>query len=155
MGQTVRKASLKDAESILHVINASNREAFSKIIPKEYFKEPILSMKELLRDFKRMAFYVFEGDRVVVGVSALKVEGDVGRIRWVYVLPEHQRKGIGTALIRNIEKEAKEIDLKKLWLLTSEKAYWAVNFYKKHGYKLVDRIKRPYGYDVIMEKEML
>jgi len=59
----IRKAYLKDAESILQVINASNREAFSKIIPKEYFKEPILSMEELLRDFKRMTFYVFEGDR--------------------------------------------------------------------------------------------
>jgi hypothetical protein len=31
---------------------------------------------------------------------------------------------------------------------------WAVNFYRKLGYGLVDKIERPWGFDVFMEKEL-
>ncbi|HDN73646.1 MAG TPA: N-acetyltransferase, partial [Archaeoglobus sp.] len=31
------------------------------------------------------------------------LDKDTGRIRWVYVLPEFQRKGIGTALVTYVE----------------------------------------------------
>ena len=151
----IKKASLKDAERILYVINTSNREAYRGIIPKEYFREPVLSMEKLLMDFKRKTFYVFEHVGEVVGVSALQVEDErMGSIHWVYVLPEHQRKGIGTALVRHLESKAKEIGLKRLWLLTVGKAYWAVDFYKKLGYAPFDRIERPWGFDVLMEKNL-
>lgn len=151
----IKGASFQDAEKILHVINRSNREAYRGIIPKEYFREPVLSMEKLLMDFKRKTFYVFEHVGEVVGVSALQVEDErMGSIRWVYVLPEHQRRGIGTALVRHLEGKAKEIGLKRLWLLTVGKAYWAVDFYKKLGYRLADRVERPWGFDVIMEKKL-
>jgi len=151
----IKRASFQDAEQILHVINRSNRQAYRGIIPKEYFREPVLSMEKLLMDFKRKTFYVFEHVGEVVGVSALQVEDErMGSIHWVYVLPEHQRKGIGTALVRHLENKAKEIGLKRLWLLTVGKAYWAVDFYKKLGYTLFDRIERPWGFDVLMEKKL-
>ena len=151
----IKRASFQDAEQILHVINRSNREAYRGIIPKEYFREPVLSLEKLLMDFKRKTFYVFEHVGEVVGVSAIQVEDErMGSIHWVYVLPEHQRKGIGTALVRHLEGKAKEIGLKRLWLLTVGKAYWAVDFYKKLGYTLFDRIERPWGFDVLMEKKL-
>jgi len=152
----IRKASLEDIKSILHVINVANREAFSKIIPKAYFREPFLSLEELLRDLKRMNFYVYEEEGKIVGVSALQVKREerTGIIYRVYVLPAYQRRGIGTSLIRKIEEEAKRIGLRKLMVLTDEKAYWALKFYKKLGYGIVNRIKRPHGFAVLMEKEI-
>ncbi|KPV62422.1 MAG: acetyltransferase [Candidatus Bathyarchaeota archaeon BA1] len=149
----IEEASLDD--DILHVINISNREAYREIIPKEHFTEPVLSLEELLRDFERMTFYVYRFESRIVGVSALHVQSEnTGRIRWVYILPEYQRKRIGTALVTYIEFKAREIGLKRLWLLTSEKACWAVNFYKKLGYKLTEKIEKPWGYDVVMEKDL-
>jgi len=151
----IKKASLTDAERILYVINTSNREAYREIIPREYFREPVLSMEKLLSDFKRMTFYVYETRGEVVGVSALQVEDErTGVIHWVYILPEHQRKGIGTALVRHLESKAKEFGLNRLWLLTVVKAYWAVDFYKKLGYMPFERIERPWGFDVLMEKDL-
>ena len=151
----IKKASLTEAGRILYVINTANREAYRKIIPKEYFREPVLSMEKLLSDFKRMTFYVYETRGKVEGVSALQVENKrTGVIRWVYILPEHQRKGIGTALVRHLESKAKEIGMKRLWLLTVGKAYWAVDFYKKLGYMPFERIERPWGLDVLMEKKL-
>ena len=151
----IKKADLSEAEEILLVINTSNREAYKKIIPKEYFREPVLSLAELLRDFERMSFYVYKSEGRIVGVAALEVEGEErGRIHWVYILPKYQRRGIGTALISYVEQEARKMGLKRLRLLTVEGAYWAVNFYKKLGYTLTVRVANPWGFDVFLEKEL-
>ena len=149
----IEKACLNNVEEILSVINTSNREAYKDIFPKEYFRDPILSLENLLEDFERMAFYVYKSEGRVIGVAALQIESEeTGRIHWVYVLLEHQRRGIGTALVTFLERRGGEIGLRKLRLLTVEKARWAVNFYKKLGYDLADKIERPWGFDVFMEK---
>jgi N-acetylglutamate synthase-like GNAT family acetyltransferase len=154
-GNMIEKACPDNAKEILLVINTSNREAYKNIIPKEYFREPVLSLEKLLEDFERMTFYIYESEGRIVGVAALQIESDeVGRIHWVYILPEHQRRGIGTALVVHLEQKAREIGLRRLRLLTVGKANWAVNFYKKLGYNLADKIERPWGFDVFMEKEL-
>jgi len=151
----IEKACLDDAAEILSVINTSNREAYKNIIPQEHFKEPVLSLDKLLEDLERMTFYTYKSEGSTVGVAALQIESEeTGRIRWVYILPEHQRKGIGTALITHLEWKARKIGLRRLRLLTVGKANWAVNFYKKLGYNLADKIERPWGFDVFMEKDL-
>jgi len=153
--EMIERASEEHAKKILYVINESNRKAYRDIIPEEHFREPVLSIEELLQDFSRMSFYVYRHEGEIVGVAALDVlDKDTGRIRWVYVLPEFQRKGIGTALVTYVEHEAERFGLKKLWLITAEKAYWAIDFYRKLGYRQTGRIERPWGNDLIMEKEI-
>jgi len=153
---SVQRADMKDIEVILFVINKSNSEAYRKIIPPEYFKEPVLTLDELLEDFKHVIFYTYKVKDRVVGVAALKVESDgVGSIRWVYILPEHQRKGVGTSLINHIENEAVKMKLRKLIAHhVYEKAHWARNFYTKLGYKITDRITRPWGDNFNYEKTL-
>jgi amino-acid N-acetyltransferase len=150
----VCKTDIKDIEEILFVINKSNSEAYRKVIPQEYFKEPVLSKDELIEDFRKMTFYACKVEEIIVGVAALKVIGnDMGQIRWVYILPECQRKGIGTSIIRHVENEAKKVGLKKLIIPdVHENAYWARNFYTKLGYAAVGRTSTPWGDNVIYEK---
>lgn len=151
----IRRASTRDLEEVLRVINRSNAEAYRSIIPEEHFREPVLTMAELLDHFGRMDFYVYQADQGVVGVSALEVEdGETGEIQWVYALPGHQRRGIGTALVRRLELEAREISLGRLRLFANEMAYWATGFYEKLGYRPTDRVERPWGFDVLMEKRL-
>jgi N-acetylglutamate synthase-like GNAT family acetyltransferase len=151
---SIRRADVKDLEAILFVINKSNSEVYRSIIPREYFKEPVLSIDELIEDFRKMTFYAYKVEGNTIGVAALKVVGDeVGQIRWVYILPESQRKGVGTSMIKHIENEAKKMRLKKLIVPdVHEKAYWARDFYTKLGYTAVGRTPRPWGNDVIYEK---
>ena len=116
---------------------------------------PILTLGELLEIFDRMAFYVYKSEGKIVDVAALKVESEeTGKLNWVYVLPEHQRKGIGTDLITQLEQKAREKILKKIRLRTIEKADQAVNFYKKLGYRLTDKIEVVWGFNVLMEKDL-
>jgi GNAT superfamily N-acetyltransferase len=70
------------------------------------------------------------------------------------VLPGYQRRGIGTALVTHIERQARELGLSRLWLVTVEKVTWAVSLYQKLGYALSERIERPWGFNVRMEKEL-
>lgn len=151
----IEKIGSEYAEEILAVINISNREAYKSIIPKDHFKEPILSLEELMEDFERMTFFAYRSGGRILGVAALLVEGeDTGRIRYVYILPGYQNRGIGTALLNHLEKRAKEANLRNLRALTVGKASWAVNFYQKLGYRLADKIERPWGFDVFLEKEL-
>lgn len=151
----IEKACSDDAGEILSLINVSNREAYKNIIPKEHFRVPVLSFEELLKCFERMTFYVYKSSGRIVGVAALQIESEaIGRIHWVYILPEHQREGIGTALIRHLEEEAKRVGMKELRLLTIGKASWAIEFYRKLGYELAEKVGRPWGFDVFMEKRL-
>jgi GNAT superfamily N-acetyltransferase len=150
----VRRADVRDLEAILFVINKSNSEAYRKIISQKYFKEPVLSIDALVEDFRKMTFYAYKVEEYIVGVAALKVVGEeTGQVRWVYVLPEHQRKGVGTAIMKHIENEAEKMRLKKLIVPdVHENAYGARNFYTKLGYIEVGRTPRPWGDNIIYEK---
>jgi len=152
----IREASVDDVDEIVHVINESNYHAYRSIIPDEYFKHPVVSRDEILEDMRRMRFYVYEVEGRIVGVAALqpKLDEKVGIIRWVYVHPEHQRRGIGTALIKHIENIALSLNLEKLRLVTHEKAHWAIRFYEKLGYRAVSYIQRIAWKDILMEKTL-
>jgi N-acetylglutamate synthase-like GNAT family acetyltransferase len=151
----VRKANLRDASEVLSVINISNAEAYRKIIPLQYFKEPVFAYEDILEKFKQMDFYVYELEGKIVGVAALEPKGDLANIRFVYVLPEHQRKGVGTSLVKYIEGEAKRFGFRKLRVpYVDMNADWAINFYKKLGYRVVERREKAWGFNLFFEKEL-
>lgn len=151
----IEEASVDDAEEILSVINTSNREAYRTVIPREHFKDPVMSLGEILRDFERLTWYVYKIDQRIVATGGLSVEGpERGRIHLVYILPEYQRRGIGTTLVSYLEDRAREMGLKRVRLLTVKKASWAIKFYEKLGYSVTEEIDRLWGHDVWMEKEL-
>jgi len=151
----IEKARPEDSQEILRVINETNREAFGRIIPKEHFKEPILTREELCECLEKMTFYLLRHEEQTVAVAALSVEDeDSGRIRWVYVLPAYQNRGFGTALVRHLEKVGEELGLKKMKLVTDDGAKWAIRFYHRLGYTLAHSVPNPWGFDVWMEKQL-
>jgi GNAT superfamily N-acetyltransferase len=152
----IRRLDVRDVMEALYVINKSNAEAYRKIIPPEYFKEPVFTYEEFLEKFNEMVFYGYELEGKIVGVAALQLLNEYsGNIRFVYVLPEHQRKGIGTSLIAYIEAEARRLGLKYLTVpYVDINAKWAINFYMKLGYKVVEKREKPWGYDLFFKKAL-
>jgi len=112
---SIRRATLEDLEEILAVINTTNRPFFKEIIPPERFKDPFMNCEELKEEFEWKDFYIFELEGRIVGVAAFETSttrlGMVGIITRMYVLPQFQRRGIGKALISEIESVAREKDV--------------------------------------------
>lgn len=151
----IEQAQFDDAREMLRVINTSNRELYQGIIPKEHFREPFMAHDKLLKSFGEMTFYVHRGEDEIQGVVALQSgEGGIGWLSRLYVLPEYQRRGIGSALVGHVEREAAVMKLKKLRLRVAERAEWAVEFYRKLGYESIDRMERSEGFVVVMEKQL-
>ena len=57
---------------------------------------------------------------------------DVDLIRHAYVLPEHQRRGVGGALLRHLRGSSSRRMLIGTWAA----AEWAIRFYRRHGFEL-------------------
>jgi GNAT superfamily N-acetyltransferase len=82
----------------------------------------------LEKEFPKHIGFVYEEDGKTVGLVFL-----VGNeVRWLYVLPEHQGKGYGRALMERIEKEAKEVGLKEV---IARSYYGAKSFYEMLDYR--------------------
>jgi ribosomal protein S18 acetylase RimI-like enzyme len=80
------------------------------------------------------------------------INGAEGSEKWVIVMtavdPEFAGQGVGSFLLREIEKEAKSRDAKKMFVYTNKGADKVVDFYKKNGYSDAGWIKDyQYGSD--------
>ncbi|OPY60022.1 MAG: hypothetical protein A4E57_04587 [Syntrophorhabdaceae bacterium PtaU1.Bin034] len=60
---------------------------------------------------------------------------DTTLIRHAYVLTKSQGKGVGSRLLAFIEGQ---VDTEWLLVGTWQAATWAIDFYRKHGYVLMD-----------------
>ena len=59
---------------------------------------------------------------------------DVTLIRHAYVLPRWQRQGIGSNLLNYLKEK---VTTSRLLVGTWADAYWAIDFYQKHGFKMM------------------
>jgi GNAT superfamily N-acetyltransferase len=64
----------------------------------------------------------------------IQEKGEVNLIRHAYVKTTFRRKGIGAELLRFLESRSDKPILIGTWA----DAGWAVSFYQKHGYRLLD-----------------
>ncbi|MDF2957631.1 MAG: N-acetylglutamate synthase or related acetyltransferase [Candidatus Alkanophagales archaeon MCA70_species_1] len=129
----IRPLSDRDRMRILNVINEAAK-AYKGKIPKDCYSEPYMSSEELEAEMRRMQFYGYYEGGDLVGVFGLQhlLEHDVTLIRHLYVLPTHQRRGIGTHLLKfGIEKAPTNV----IYVGTWAAADWAIRLYEKHGFK--------------------
>lgn len=144
-----------DLDEILLLINTLNREWLSKIIPKEHYREPFLTRKQLDEMATFMEFFVHRRESQIIAVGSFSTrDKETAWIPLMYVHSKYQRKGIGSSLVRFLEKKAKDLNFTKIHLETDSEAEWAVNFYKKHGYSIFKKDKNPWGYHVWLEKTL-
>lgn len=108
------------------------REKDIKTIEREWdgFDETIGVMwKE-----ERFAFGAFYDDKLA-GYATLKITGGVGHIHELFVFEGRRGKGIGRALVQEIESFCKGKGCHKITMRTSERHKAAFELYKKLGYQ--------------------
>ncbi|GGB43144.1 hypothetical protein GCM10011380_35790 [Sphingomonas metalli] len=83
-------------------------------------------------------FYRIDAESLI-GYAGLEGEGDDRLLRSVVVLHDRRRAGLGRPLVAAIEKEAREIGVRRLHLLTTT----ASGFFRAIGYLDADRVSAP------------
>lgn len=132
----IRPCRPDERDAILAIVNAA-AEAYRGVIPEDRWHEPYMDAGHL--DGELAAGVTFSGweddDRELVGVMGIQRVQDVDLIRHAYVLPGQQGRGVGAALLAHLRASTDRRILIGTWAA----AEWAIRFYRRHGFELVER----------------
>lgn len=143
----IRNAT-KDDYKIVNSLYYQTYSLYHKELPKSYKKTPrtVLSLDsfiELLKD-ENLLFIVVENKKKVLGflhadIETYKSDEIVRGYRRVFVyelsvLDKYQNQGIGSLLLKEAEKWAKERNISDLSVLAYAFSKNAVSFYEKNGF---------------------
>lgn len=135
----IRQCKKEEFDQILAVINEA-AQIYKGIIPPDRWKEPYMSAAELAEEIATgVAFDGYEMTNIgLVGVMGVQFVEDVALIRHAYVVPEHQRSGIGSKLLN---RQCARLN-RPILIGTWTAAEWAIDFYQRHGFNLVPDQKK-------------
>lgn len=108
--------------------------AYKGIIPEDRWHEPYMTEQELQNQFDDgVQFWCYLDKENIVGVMGIQDKSEVTLIRHAYVRTIARNKGIGSKLLSHLT----ELTTKPILIGTWAEATWAIDFYKKHGFRLV------------------
>lgn len=124
-----RRARPTDARAIVQLIN--HYSAKGVMLPRPYAQ-----IVEKIRDF---VVAIEEGSGKLKGIVALHVVGeDLAEIRSLAVDEMSQGKGIGRKMLEVCLKDAKELQLQRVFALT-----YQTDFFNKLGFSKVEKLTLP------------
>ena len=140
----IRKANAEDFEDIFHIINDA-AIAYKGIIPNDRWHEPYMTREELQEQINDgVIFTCYIENNATIGVMGIQDKNEVDLIRHAYVLTSQRKKGIGSILLNELIKNSHKPILIGTW----KAADWAIRFYQKNGFMLVDDNEK----DILLKK---
>lgn len=130
----LKKCVSSDLDDIYTIINDA-ASAYKGVIPADRWHDPYMPMAELKKQIAEgVEFWGYHEGDTLIGVMGIQDRGDVTLIRHAYVRTSHRNKGIGKKLLTYLTTLTKKPVLIGTWA----DATWAIEFYKKNGFRLVD-----------------
>jgi GNAT superfamily N-acetyltransferase len=136
---SIRPCRDDEREVILGIVNLA-AEAYRGVIPADCWHAPYMPADELAEELAAgVTFWGCEADGELAGVMGIQSVRDVDLIRHAYVLPEHQRLGVGATLLERLMDldPATGSQGRPMLVGTWAAAEWAIRFYERHGFELV------------------
>ena len=131
----IRTLTAADRAGALEVINRA-AEWYAEFLPPEERHTPEMTPAQWDAEAQRMTWYGAFAGGSLVGVMGLEPMGDAALVRHGYVLPEHQRGGVGGALLAHLERAAG--NAQRVIIGTYAANYKARASLEKAGYRLCD-----------------
>jgi diamine N-acetyltransferase len=153
MNVAIIRADASHAAMIASIGKKSFRNAFEHLFKNreelfEYLEQtydPVKLVKSIRKD-NNIYFLAWQDGDPVGFVKVKKhslnenIESPVQmELQKLYVLPEHQGHGSGTALLREVEQLADALGPDYIWLDTHVHNEKAIRLYEKHGFKKVGK----------------
>jgi GNAT superfamily N-acetyltransferase len=134
----IRACNSLDFELIWTIIN-DGALAYKGVIPADQLQEPYMSREHLQHEISNgVKFWGYEEAEELTGVMGMQDLGEVTLIRHAYVRTSRQGQGIGQQLLSHLRKMAKSPLLIGTWA----DAAWAICFYEKHGFQVVNSVEK-------------
>ncbi|HUH63717.1 MAG TPA: GNAT family N-acetyltransferase [Terracidiphilus sp.] len=129
----IRRCEEGDFEAIWEIVN-DGAAAYRDVIPADCRHEPYMTHEELRREIDDgVTFWGFAADGELAGVMGIQPVHDVTLIRHAYVRTAQQKQGIGARLLAHLQ----EFTHGPLLVGTWRDAAWAIRFYEKHGFRML------------------
>ena len=113
---------VKDLDAYLKIVDGDDHEFYNQFNNIDVSKHTVIA-------------YV---DNQPVGCGAFKAFNNSSvEIKRMYTSPIARNKGIASAILKDLEDWAKELNIKSTLLETGLKQTEAVKFYKKNNYKII------------------
>ena len=124
----LRKANVNDVKVIYNLIS-------------EYSKKGVLLERTMSNIYDNIRdFFILEKDGETAGIGSLHVcWEDLGEIRSLCVKERYLKKGYGTKLVEACLKDAVNLKLKRVFVLT-----YNVEFFKNRGFQIIDKKELPH-----------
>jgi len=134
----ISRCSQQDFNEIYEIIN-DGAAAYKGIIPADRWHDPYMSREELQKQIEEgVEFWRYAEDEGILGVMGIQHKGDVTLIRHAYVRSIQRNKGIGSLLLKHLCAMTSTTILIGTWA----DATWAIEFYRKHGFRLLPSEKK-------------
>lgn len=153
----IRRWSEHDLPAIQRLLMETWRDAYGSFIPetdlKDYFQKhyPLDALRALLSNAE-VEGLVAEIQGEVVGFARTTYDPVEDRffLTSLYVLPAHQRKGIGMKLLCHAEEIATRYGVDALWLGVMEENRRTLRWYERIGFAFVERSPFTMGSTTVM-----
>lgn len=129
----IRELRPDDAARAVEVINAAARW-YREFLPPEHLHEPEMDEAGWKAEGQRMTWWGAFIDHSLVGVMGSEPIGEVALLRHAYILPRHQRQGVGSALREHVEEALAGVE--RIIVGTYAANYKARGILEKGGYRL-------------------
>lgn len=128
----LRPLTSADRDAALAVINEAARW-YREFLPAAEYHEPEMTVEAWDAGARHMRWYGAFLDGTLGGVMALEYVRDVALLRHAYVLPGHQRHGIGARLLAHLETEVRGVS--RIVIGTYRANHKARSALEKAGYR--------------------
>ncbi|MFA6457038.1 MAG: GNAT family N-acetyltransferase [Bacteroidota bacterium] len=143
---TYREWTLDDTNDIQKVLFNTWLASYADFIPitdiqwyfNNYYSE--INFAQMFDDELSTGF-VAEIKSHIIGYARMKVDMEQHRcyLESLYVLPEFQGQGIGTELLKIVERKAQEKSFNQIWLGVMQQNLPSLEWYKKLGFSFVEQ----------------
>lgn len=130
----LRQYNSSDQDAVLRLhINGLNQT--SSFVDNLKYDQDLLNIKDTYLN-NGGEFFVASLNNRIVGIGALKkIDSQTAEIKRMRVNKDYQRRGIGSHILDNLIKSARDLGYKKLMVDTSVNQIATQHLYQKRGFK--------------------
>lgn len=118
-------------------------------IPEEYVRKAFAeeTLLKAVKSKKARFYLAFEDNEMIGFAQAVKQDANSTELDRIIVLPEHERKGIGTQLLAEAIEDMQKEGVHTIIVNAGKEETHARRFYEKNGFKLIKEttIQAPWG----------